>query len=77
MVSRSDTWCSGSLRGSTRRQTLAQAGNVLNAEHDVHRRATQVAVDQQHPALIRLAERQRQVRRREGLPLSRRRRSQP
>ena len=43
-------------------QSLAQAAAVHDPEDGVQRRTPQVGVDEQHVALIRLAERQRQVR---------------
>ncbi len=58
-----DTWCTGSLSLFDRRQPVGQAAALSMPEDRVQRRPAQVGVDQQHAALIRLAEGQRQVRR--------------
>ena len=54
-------------------QAVGQAGAYRQPEHLAHARPAQVGVDQQHAALIRLAERQREVGRRQRLAFRRHR----
>ena len=57
----------GQLLGTVGGQRIAQPGDVGRPEGVVNRRPAQIGVNQQHPPLERLAERQRQIRRRDRL----------
>ncbi len=69
-VSRSEIRCSGSFGSSLDHEAVGQARLAGHLKDLVQRRPPQVAVDQQHVAAVRLAQRQRQVRRGERLPFA-------